>query len=641
MQVTIYDIHGQKVQSETTRFGFRTVELIQQPIPGSEGLSFYFRINGVEVFLKGSNWIPPDALRDRVTNATIDVFLQSAIDANINVLRVWGGGGFESDYFYETCDRLGLLIWQDFMFACAMYPTNPDFLDLVGNETVYQLKRLYNHPSIITWSANNENEIALRDNWYGTQSDFIRYKMDYVTLYVSHVREIVKIIDKTRPFIVSSPSNGDESRQEGWVARNPGSPLYGDVHHYDYTANCWNPEVFPKPRFASEYGYQSYPSLESLKKISLFTDLKWNSTLMYYRQHHQDGNKQIEELIKQNFNLPRSSNESIYFEQMVYMSQIVQSVCVAYETEHYRRLRGRLVKGKQDASSSSNAYTDNFYQSFGGQSIAFDQDSSSNLGATKLKFNEKERFEEKVNDVVAAKKEVTNEILFGHTMGAMYWQLNDIWQAPSWASIEYGGKWKMLHYYAKSFFRDVALSHQSRGDMMDVFVVSDLLTKVFGNLTISSYKWSSLTMIKEESYPITIPSQMATLVKTFPVLNWCQQPTQCFLVLSININKMPKHSYARPVFLAPFSAVDSLKDPKVNMTNFIQVSSNVVRFTVVVQNPAAFLWMDTSIPGHFSDNGFVQFETSKTLFFYAKDDVTIHNLEQSLHQMSLYNTIHG
>ena len=638
--MTIYDAHGRKIQSGSTRFGFRTVELIQQPILGSEGLSFYFRINDVDVFLKGSNWIPPDALRDRVTNATIDLYLQSAIDANINVLRVWGGGGFESDYFYETCDRLGLLIWQDFMFACAMYPTNPEFLELVGNETVYQLKRLYNHPSIIIWSANNENEIALRDNWYGTQNDFVRYKMDYVTLYVKYIREIVKTIDKTRPFIVSSPSNGAESRQEGWVAKDPGSSLYGDVHHYNYTANCWNAEVFPKPRFASEYGYQSYPSLESLKKVSLLTDLKWNGSLMYYRQHHQDGNKQIEELIKQNFKLPTSSNESIYFEHMVYMSQIMQSVCVAFETEHYRRLRGRLVKEKQDVSGSRNTVTDNFDQSFGGNSIAFEQDSH-RMGAVKRKQDELKRFEEKVNDSFTREKELTNEMLFGHTMGAMYWQLNDIWQAPSWASIEYGGKWKMLHYYAKSFFRDVALSYQSRGDMMDVFIVSDLLTKVYGSLTISAFKWSSLTPIKKESYQIMIPSQMATLVKTLTVLDWCQQPTQCFLVLSINVNKMPEYSYARPMFLAPFSAVDSLKDPKVNMTNFIQVSSKVVRFTVVVQNPAAFLWLDTSIPGHFSDNGFVQFETSKTLFFYARDDVTIYDITQSLRQLSLYNTIDG
>ena len=638
--MTIYDAHGRKIQSGSTRFGFRTVELIQQPILASEGLSFYFRINDVDVFLKGSNWIPPDALRDRVTNATIDLYLQSAIDANINVLRVWGGGGFESDYFYETCDRLGLLIWQDFMFACAMYPTNPEFLELVGNETVYQLKRLYNHPSIIIWSANNENEIALRDNWYGTQNDFVRYKMDYVTLYVKYIREIVKTIDKTRPFIVSSPSNGAESRQEGWVAKDPGSSLYGDVHHYNYTANCWNAEVFPKPRFASEYGYQSYPSLESLKKVSLLTDLKWNSSLMYYRQHHQDGNKQIEELIKQNFKLPTSSNESIYFEHMVYMSQIMQSVCVAFETEHYRRLRGRLVKEKQDVSGSRNTVTDNFDQRFGGNSIAFEQDSH-RMGAVKRKQDELKRFEEKVNDSFTREKELTNEMLFGHTMGAMYWQLNDIWQAPSWASIEYGGKWKMLHYYAKSFFRDVALSYESRGDMMDVFIVSDLLTKVYGSLTISAFKWSSLTPIKKESYQIMIPSQMATLVKTLTVLDWCQQPTQCFLVLSINVNKMPEYSYTRPMFLAPFSAVDSLKDPKVNMTNFIQVSSKVVRFTVVVQNPAAFLWLDTSIPGHFSDNGFVQFETSKTLFFYARDDVTIYDITQSLRQLSLYNTIDG
>ena len=637
----MYDTFGQKIHSKSARFGFRTVELVQKPIAGSKGLSFYFKINGIEVFLKGSNWIPADALRDRVTKDVIDLFLDAAISANINVLRVWGGGGFESDYFYETCDRLGILIWQDLMFACAMYPTNPEFLNLIGNESAYQVKRLYNHPSIIVWSGNNENEVALRENWYGTQHNFSRYKMDYVTLYVTHVKAIVEKLDRTRPFVVSSPSNGVESKQEGWVAKNPRSPLYGDVHHYDYFSNCWKPEVFPKPRFASEYGYQSYPSVESLRKVSLLSDLKWNSTLMFYRQHHQNGNKQIEEMIKQNFKLPKSSKELEYFEYMVYLSQVAQALCITFETEHYRRLRGRLVNERLEYVALGNSAAIFIDES---SSIQLDHTSKrysrrSNDSNTSEKTHGNKRFEVKGDDAGYTEEDAVEEILYGHTMGAMYWQLNDIWQAPSWASIEYGGKWKMLHYYAKNFFRDIAVSHQVKGDSMEVFVISDLLTKVSANLSISVHKWSSLNAIKKRTYAAAILPQMATVIVSIAISDWCQNIKECFIVLSIEVNSMPDFSYSRPVFLTPFSVVDSLKDPKVSISNFAQISKRVVRFIVSVQSPAAFLWLDTSIPGHFSDNGFVQFDACKMLHFYAQHDVTVQSIEESLHHISLYNTV--
>ena len=601
-------------------------------------MSFFFKINGIEIFLKGSNWVPPDALRDRVTNDMIKLYLSSAIAANINVLRVWGGGGYESDYFYEQCDQLGLLIWQDFMFACAMYPTNPEYLDLVKNETIYQLKRLHNHPSIIVWSGNNENEVALRENWYGTQSDFFRYKMDYVTLYVKNLREIVENFDKTRPFVVSSPSNGIESMEEGWVAKDPRNPLYGDVHHYNYTANCWNPDLFPKPRFASEYGYQSYPSLESLKKVSLLSDLEWNSTLMFYRQHHQDGNKQIEDMIRQNFGLPRLLNASIYFEHMLYLSQIVQSICVTFETENYRRLRGRLVSKNNDGTDSSSVFESRIGHKY--QYISSKESHSNNINSMNVTHDASSRFESALGNVSDLQFTDTIERMFGHTMGAMYWQLNDIWQAPAWGSIEYGGKWKMLHYYAKNFFRDIALSYYTNGDLLDVFIVSDLLTEVYGTLSVAAYKWSSLASTKEGSYSIDIPSQVATLSKTISISDWCLDVTECFLILSLEVFNMANYSYSRPVFLAPFSVVRSLKDPEVNMSNFVQVSPRVVAFSVVIQYPAAFLWFDTATPGHFSDNGFIQFHASKTLFFYAAEDVTAVDLSQSLHCVSLYNTIH-
>lgn len=149
------------------RSAFRTVELIQEPLKNdSDGLSFYFKVNGVPIFAKGSNWIPghvlpelgyePDAIRH---------LLLSAKEANMNMLRVWGGGVYESDTFYSIADELGILIWQDMMFACSMYPTEERFLESVRTEVEQQVRRLQHHPSVAVWAGNNENEAALRGNW--------------------------------------------------------------------------------------------------------------------------------------------------------------------------------------------------------------------------------------------------------------------------------------------------------------------------------------------------------------------------------------------------------------------------------------------------------------------------------------------
>lgn len=678
------------------------MELIQESIPGSPGLSFYFKVNGRAIFMKGSNWIPADALRDRVTNATIDEYLQAAIDANINILRVWGGGGYESDHFYQTCDRLGLMIWHDLMFACAMYPTNTDFIESVKHEINFQVQRLQHHPSIITWSANNENEVALRENWYGTQANFDQYKKDYISLYVNTIKPLVAGLDPTRPFIVSSPSNGKESEAEGWIAKKPRSPLYGDVHYYNYAANCWNIDLFPKARFASEYGYQAYPSFEAMQNISITEDLKWNSTFMFYRQHHQSGNQQIENMIKQNFKLPVFKDDLSYFKRMIYMSQIVQSLCVTFETEHYRRLRGRLVKSSSNAPMESNQEQKAVKDSLGNlnrkvESTTEEDKSSDRLIKsgieTEIMQNEqllqsfstpatgcKDEYKERQHllakldgnientDVIdkshdslirsgnkmeeerpqstscANKKSINSDTLMGHTMGAMYWQLNDIWQAPSWASIEYGGKWKMLHYYAKNFFRDIVISYYEKKNNIEVFVVSDKLKIIYGaNLNITVQKWSSFDVLKHEQLIFQIPPEGSSHIKTLNVADWCRDPSQCFIILNLTVLDLPDVSYSRPVYLTPFSMINGLSDPHIVIpkSSIFNVSSNRIQFTLTGKSPAAFVWLSTKIPGKFSDNGFVLHQSKRLLSFTGRETVDVDRFKNDLTVTSLYDVYRG
>ena len=272
------------------RVGFRTVELVQEPL--SQGLSFYFKVNGKPIFMKGSNWIPANVLGKYNKNDYLDL-LWSAKEAHMNMLRVWGGGIYEYDQFYNLADELGILIWQDFMFACAMYPATSSALESVRAEVVSQVRRLQFHASIALWAGNNENEAALRGNWFGTDERFAEYKADYIRLYVDTVREVVREEDPGRGFLVSSPSNGLASEQEDYIASNPYSSLYGDTHYYNYREDNWDWSIYPRTRFASEYGFQSWPAWEVMEPVSEVWDWSLSSAWMSHRQHHPGGNMEL------------------------------------------------------------------------------------------------------------------------------------------------------------------------------------------------------------------------------------------------------------------------------------------------------------------------------------------------------------
>jgi beta-mannosidase len=305
---------------KTIRIGFREVELIQDPLPG--GSSFYFKVNNISIWAKGANWIPPDAFSSRVTPTQYRRYLQSMREANMNIIRVWGGGQYGPDVFYELADEMGLLVWQETMFACATYPTYESFLASVSIEIAHQILRLQHHPSIILWSTNNENEVMLADNWYDIPSEQMPYyTADYSTLYFSTVIQTINRYDTSRPILSSSPSDGNETADQP-ISDNPGSEWMGDVHYYDYTSDCWDENTFPRPRFASEYGYQSFPSFISLKVVSQPLDWEWDSPFMYHRQHHENGNDQIMDMLKLHFRVPNNRNLVQNFSDTLFLVQV-------------------------------------------------------------------------------------------------------------------------------------------------------------------------------------------------------------------------------------------------------------------------------------------------------------------------------
>ncbi|XP_020629469.1 beta-mannosidase-like isoform X2 [Orbicella faveolata] len=346
VKVVFVSSSGKEQSSVSRNMGFRKVNLVQEHIKDAPGRGFHFEINDLPMFLKGANWIPADAFEDRVTSSVLRNLLQSAADANMNVLRNWGGGIYQHDEFYSIADELGLLVWEEFMFACAMYPADQEFLNSVKEEVRYQVRRLHHHPSVMLWSGNNENEAALAEDWYNTSSTFSRYANDYVKLYIDTIRETLEEEDKSRPFLSSSPSNGVDTEMEGWIAKTPSSPYWGDVHFYDYKMDCWNVSGYPKPRFASEYGFQSYPSFETLAEVSVEGDWTYDSAFMEHRQHHGDGNEQMLYQAQKHFKLPSSSDPLKKFMDTLFITQVTQAQCMKTETEHYRRLQSELVQGK-------------------------------------------------------------------------------------------------------------------------------------------------------------------------------------------------------------------------------------------------------------------------------------------------------
>ncbi|XP_035307478.1 beta-mannosidase isoform X4 [Cricetulus griseus] len=318
----LFVLDGSLNIEKSAKVYFRTVQLIEEPIQGSPGLSFYFKINGLPIFLKGSNWIPADSFQDKVTPELLQLLLQSVVDANMNTLRVWGGGVYERDEFYELCNELGIMVWQDFMFACALYPVEQNFLKSVRAEVTYQIRRLKSHPCIIIWSGNNENEVALRMNWFQTSFDLETYFKDYVNLYVRNIREIVLQEDKSRPFIASSPTNGAKTVAEGWISEDPDSSLYGDIHFYDYLSDCWDWKVFPKARLVSEYGYQSWPSFSTLEKVSTKEDWSYGSHFFFHRQHHVNGNDEMLQQANLHFILPQRKDSLLRLKDTIYLTQV-------------------------------------------------------------------------------------------------------------------------------------------------------------------------------------------------------------------------------------------------------------------------------------------------------------------------------
>jgi beta-mannosidase len=401
-----------------TKTGLRSVEL--RRVPDQWGKSFEFVVNGISVFGKGADVIPFDSFPNRVTPEIHRNILQAAHDAHMNMVREWGGGYYESDDFYDICDELGIMVWQEFMFGGDMVPGDVAFQENVRQEAIEQIKRLRDHPSIVIWCGNNEVETGWwhwgdRQEFKASISPDARDKVwqDYVVLFSDILRSAVTQYADPVPYTPSSPSANFEEIPDN---QHNGDMHYWAVWHQQAPASDYTLQF---PRFMTEYGFQSFPEMRTIHAFANKPeDFDIRSTVMQAHQKNKGGNERILTYMLREYREPKD------FASFVYLSQVQQAEIIKIGAEHLRRQRPR-------------------------------------------------------------------------TMGSLYWQLNDCWPVASWASIDYYGRWKALHYYARRFYDDVLISPFLHDDKVDVYIVSDKLQPLSGTIHMRLLDFSGHSLLDQ------------------------------------------------------------------------------------------------------------------------------------------------
>ena len=464
-------------------------------------------------------------------------------------------GYYQPNDFYDLADKLGIMIWQEVMLACALYPTNKDFQMEIKKEVLFQAQRLQSHPSIVVWGGNNENEVSL--GWF-TESQENRdlYVADYSRLYA----EIFHIL-RDNGAIESSLTG--KSPLSAWVDSSPSNGLYsfnpyskrwgqastseaGDMHFYDYNCDCENSSSFPSSRFVSEFGFQSNPSFLAYLPVTDSEDWRYDpvSPLLQYRQRHENGYDQILEQIKRHFHdVSESGSEVEDFNNYLYLTQIQQSRCYETAINKWRQLKG--------APSG--------------------------------------------------------------TMGILYWQLNDIWQGPSWSSIEWGGRWKPLMYSIKNVFSPLLLSFNidlcaekatECEPNIELFVINDYLNDISTDITVELHSWDATVQYTLWNKSIVSDGNKATkifslgLTSTYLELSGCISLKNCYVQAKLVLNENSGPINNKPIigFLTSIKEANLVPTPRIQFSDFQVVENNKsklqISFCVTATHSSPFLFME-------------------------------------------------
>ncbi len=420
----LYDItfklykNSDLIDTVSKKIGLRTVKLCREN--DEYGQEFCFEVNNIKIFAMGANFVPIDSLPSRMTNERLEKIVQDCIFANFNCIRVWGGAFYPHDYFYDLCDKYGLLIWQDFMVACANVWLREEFVEQFTAEAIYNIKRIRHHASLGLLCGNNEMEMAVL-YWPCADGNDMLVRKDYLELYESILPKICAEHAKQHDYIPSSPTSGGNFD-------DPNGHNRGDVHFWDvWHGNCGFDEYRKhKFRFCSEYGYESLPNI---KTVYSFCPENERNLVSYTMESHQKscgGNVKIMKYLADQYLIPTT------LEAIVYASQLNQANAIKYGVEHFRRCRG-------------------------------------------------------------------------YTMGSVYWQLNDCWPVASWSSIDYYGRYKALHYFAKKFYQGVSLGLFNENGKITINIANETLSDFKGYIKVGIIK-NDLTVIFEDKKDVSVSS---------------------------------------------------------------------------------------------------------------------------------------
>lgn len=321
-------VDGVEVASQERQVGLRSIRVVMED--DEHGKSFYFEVNGHPMFAKGANFIPDDALLPNVTTERYKRIFEDVKAANMNMLRVWGGGIYENDKFYDEADRNGILIWQDFLFACTTYPHDPLFLKRVEAEAEYNIKRLRGHASLAMWCGNNEIYEGVRywgwKNKY-TSEAFAEMNRGYDILFRQLLPDMVKRFDSDRFYMHGSPYEANWGRPESWKI--------ADSHNWGTWYGRKPFESFDSeiPRFMSEYGFQAFPEMKTIRTFAEKNDFELESPVMNAHQKATIGNALIKQTMGLYYKVPAK------FEDLVYVGLVLQGQGMRHGIEAHRRNR--------------------------------------------------------------------------------------------------------------------------------------------------------------------------------------------------------------------------------------------------------------------------------------------------------------
>ncbi len=536
------------------RTGLREVKLIQEP--DETGKSFYFQVNRIPIFAKGADYIPMDMLLPRVKNKAYKKLLNAAKDANMNMIRVWGGGIYENDIFYDLCDELGLLVWQDFMFACALYPGYNEFSESIKQEAIDNVKRIRSHPCRVLWCGNNEINHFIKTTWKET-GKIPEVNDAHNMIFYELLPAVVKEYDTETAYWPSSPSGS----YDGNIGQNATS---GDMHYWGVWHNKENFQNYtlPKntPRFMSEYGFQSFPEWKTIEAFTAPEDRELETPVMLLHQRHPSGNQLMRYYMKRDYKKPKN------FRSFAYVSQILQADAIKTAAEHHRR--------KQP-----------------------------------------------------------------HTMGTLFWQLNDCWPAASWAAIDYSGRWKALQYFARKFYQPVLISPCIIDENAVIYVISDKQNKFDATIEIQLIDFYGKTyfekivncIIKPLSSQKQYSIEKQRLIKNYDTGN---------ILLSVKLKTEEKIISQNHIF---FNKVKHLKIPSPQIQIKI-LQHNECHFAInckskqLVKNIA---FANSELDGSFSDNYFDMLPgISYNIHFVSNAPVALNTFKQQLSHFSLYDAFH-